>query len=73
MTASRPVLLTFDVFGTILDWRLGTLQAVARAGGALPEVRFDEVVDAQGRLERAGEAGLVVPDLAALADLVERV
>jgi len=53
MTAPRPVLLTFDVFGTILDWRLGTLQAVARAGGALPEVRFDEVVDAQGRLERA--------------------
>lgn len=53
MPAPRPVLLTFDVFGTILDWRRGTLQAVARAGGALPEARFDEVVDAQGRLERA--------------------
>lgn len=53
MPAPRPALLTFDVFGTILDWRRGTLQAVARAGGALPEARFDEVVDAQGRLERA--------------------
>jgi 2-haloalkanoic acid dehalogenase type II len=53
MAAPRPVLLTFDVFGTVLDWRSGTLQAIAGAGGALPEERFDEVVDAQGRLERA--------------------
>jgi 2-haloalkanoic acid dehalogenase type II len=53
MPPPRPVLLTFDVFGTILDWRRGTLEAVALAGGALPEGRFDEVVDAQGRLEQA--------------------
>jgi 2-haloalkanoic acid dehalogenase type II len=53
MTMARPVLLTFDVFGTLLDWRRGTLEAVARAGGVLPEARFDEVVDAQGRLEQA--------------------
>jgi putative hydrolase of the HAD superfamily len=53
MSPPRPVLLTFDVFGTVLDWRRGTLEAVARAGGAFPESRFDEVVDAQGRLEQA--------------------
>lgn len=52
MTAPRPVLLTFDVFGTIVDWRRGTLEAVARAGGALQASRFDEVVDAQGRIEQ---------------------
>jgi 2-haloalkanoic acid dehalogenase type II len=52
MNAPRPVLLTFDVFGTILDWRRGTLEAVARAGGALHASRFDEVVDAQGRIEQ---------------------
>lgn len=51
--ATRPVLLTFDVFGTILDWRRGTIAAVARAGGVLPEARFDAVVDAQGRIEQA--------------------
>lgn len=53
MAPPRPVLLTFDVFGTVLDWRRGTLEAIARAGGSLPESRFDEVVDAQGRLEQA--------------------
>lgn len=52
MGPPRPRLLTFDVFGTILDWRRGTLDAVRRAGGVLPEGRFDEVVDAQGRIEQ---------------------
>jgi len=53
MAAPRPALLTFDVCGTLVDWKSGTLQAIARAGGMLPEARFDEVVDAQGRLEQA--------------------
>jgi 2-haloalkanoic acid dehalogenase type II len=52
MPPPRPHLLTFDVFGTILDWRRGTLEAVASAGGALDEPGFDAVVDAQGRLEQ---------------------
>jgi putative hydrolase of the HAD superfamily len=52
MTDARPTLLTFDVFGTILDWRRGTLEAVARGGGALDASRFDDVVDAQGRIEQ---------------------
>lgn len=53
MSPPRPLLLTFDVFGTILDWRRGTIEAVARAAGTLDEARFDDVVDAQGRLEAA--------------------
>lgn len=52
MTLPRPSLLTFDVFGTILDWRKGTIEAVAREGGALDASRFDDVVDAQGRIEQ---------------------
>ena len=51
--AAPPALLTFDVFGTIVDWRTGTLDAVRRGGGELGEERFDDVVDLQGRLEQA--------------------
>lgn len=53
MPARRPELVTFDVFGTIVDWRRGTVDAVSRAGGVLPERRFDELIDVQGRLEQA--------------------
>jgi 2-haloalkanoic acid dehalogenase type II len=50
---ARPTLITFDVFGTILDWFRGTCVAVAAAGGTLGEEGFEEVVDVQGRLEKA--------------------
>lgn len=77
MLAPRPTLLTFDVFGTILDWRRGTLQALAGAGVALPEERFDEIVDAQGRLEQATPGkpyrDVVAESLAAVAGLAPSV
>lgn len=47
----RPSLLTFDIFGTVLDWRRGMRESVARAGGAWDEDTFDRVVDFQGRAE----------------------
>jgi putative hydrolase of the HAD superfamily len=47
----RPSLLTFDIFGTVLDWRRGMREAVAREGGALDDDAFDRVIDAQGRSE----------------------
>lgn len=47
----RPTLLTFDVFGTVLDWRQGTEAACRAAGRPLGPGGFDAVVDAQGRLE----------------------
>ncbi len=53
MAPTAPTLLTFDVFGTVLDWRRGTIEAVRRRGGELSLERFDEVVDLQGRLEQA--------------------
>ena len=37
----KPSLLTFDVFGTVLDWRTG-----------IGERDFDRIVDAQGELEQ---------------------
>jgi len=37
----KPTLLTFDIFGTVLDWRKG-----------LGERDFDRIVDVQGELER---------------------
>lgn len=48
---ATPSLLTFDIFGTVLDWRRGMRDAVERAGGAWDEGTFDRVVDAQGRAE----------------------
>ena len=42
-------LLTFDVFGTILDWRRGLREAL---GGRMPEYSFDRIIDRQGALEQ---------------------
>jgi 2-haloalkanoic acid dehalogenase type II len=48
-----PSLLTFDIFGTVLDWRRGLGASLARSSIALTAPDFDRIVDAQGRLERA--------------------
>ncbi|HWE22294.1 MAG TPA: HAD-IA family hydrolase, partial [Myxococcales bacterium] len=37
----KPALLTFDIFGTVLDWRKG-----------IGEADFDRIVDVQGELEQ---------------------
>jgi 2-haloalkanoic acid dehalogenase type II len=42
-------LMTFDVFGTVLDWRRGLREAL---GGTLADGDFDRIVDRQGELER---------------------
>jgi 2-haloacid dehalogenase len=47
-----PRLLTFDVFGTVLDWRRGLSDALAARGRALGAGEFDRVVDLQGELEQ---------------------
>jgi len=44
-------LLTFDFFGTVLDWRRGLLDAL---GGRIPDEAFDRIVDRQGELEQEG-------------------
>src|SRR4051812_7891931 len=42
-------LVTFDIFGTVLDWRRGLRQAL---DGRLSDEEFDRIVDRQGALER---------------------
>lgn len=49
-----PSLLTFDIFGTVLDWRSGMRRAVEKAGGAWDDRTFDRIIDAQGRDEARG-------------------
>jgi 2-haloalkanoic acid dehalogenase type II len=49
--AAKPVLLTFDMFGTVLDWRTGMAASLERRGLQLGD-GFDAVVDVQGALEQ---------------------
>jgi len=46
-----PGLLTFDVFGTVLDWRRGLQQSLRRHGAGLAPADFDRVIDIQADLE----------------------
>lgn len=48
---NSPSLITFDIFGTVLDWRSGLEQACAAAGRPLGPGEFDRIVDLQGELE----------------------
>lgn len=47
-----PILITFDIFGTVLDWRTGLERACAAAGRPLRPGEFDRLVDRQGELEQ---------------------
>src|SRR3954454_15117232 len=49
--AVPPRLFTFDVFGTIVDWRSGLRKAL----GARPlsDAEFDRLIDVQGEIEQA--------------------
>jgi 2-haloalkanoic acid dehalogenase type II len=49
MALTKPRLFTFDIFGTVLDWRTGLDQSLGRA---LTSAEFDAVVDRQAELER---------------------
>jgi len=51
---TKPNLLTYDIFGTVVDWRRGLSDAVARLGRPLVEGEFDAIVDRQGALEQEG-------------------
>jgi 2-haloalkanoic acid dehalogenase type II len=48
-----PTLLTFDIFGTVVDWRAGLRADLAPHGLELGEEDFDRFVDAQG-VDEAG-------------------
>ena len=48
---AAPKLLTFDVFGTVLDWRRGLVEAVRAMGVSMDDTRFQAVIDFQAREE----------------------
>jgi hypothetical protein len=49
----KPRLFSFDIFGTVVDWRRGLEADLTRLGRALAPGDFDRIVDAQGRDEQA--------------------
>src|SRR5439155_11363976 len=51
-TSMTPTVLTFDIFGTVLDWQAGLARDLAVRGVELTPPRFDAVLAAQERLER---------------------
>jgi 2-haloacid dehalogenase len=51
--SGAPKLFTFDVFGTVVDWRRGLTEALARVGHALGAEEFDAIIDTQARDEQA--------------------
>lgn len=42
-----PAMFTFDIFGTVVDWRRGLRAALAGRGLDLSDEQFDRVIDAQ--------------------------
>ncbi len=48
-----PVLVTFDVFGTLVDWQAGLRADLARLGISLDSRLFDELLADQERAEKA--------------------
>ncbi len=57
MSLPAPSLISFDIFGTVVDWRRGLTDALAAVDVSLPwdpdhAAGFDAVIDAQGRIEQ---------------------
>ncbi|HEX4924486.1 MAG TPA: HAD family hydrolase [Bdellovibrionales bacterium] len=50
----KPKVLTFDIFGTVLNWREGLRRELASYGIELTPELFDEIVDIQGADEKLG-------------------
>jgi 2-haloacid dehalogenase len=50
--SQTPELITFDIFGTVLDWKTGLETACQAAGRPIAAGEFDRIVDAQGELEQ---------------------
>jgi 2-haloalkanoic acid dehalogenase type II len=50
-STTAPLLFTFDIFGTVVDWRAGVERDCAAAGRPLAAGDFDRIVDVQARIE----------------------
>ena len=58
VTLDAPELFTFDIFGTVIDWKTGLTEACRAHGRPLLDGEFDRVIDVQGLLEQAGQFDL---------------
>ncbi len=47
-----PALLTFDIFGTVLDWTRGLREVLAAAGRSATDDDIDRIIDWQGAREQ---------------------
>jgi 2-haloacid dehalogenase len=68
---SRKTVLTFDCYGTLIDWEAGILaavQPVLRAHGR--ELADEHILESYARLESAAEAGPYRPYRQILADVM---
>ena len=65
-----PVLTTFDIFGTVLDWRAGLEQCCRFAGRPILEGEFDRIVDAQASLEQGSYADYASITCRSLIDVI---
>ena len=50
----KPRLFSFDIFGTVVDWRRGLETDLQRIGFTLGQHGFDRIVDVQGADQQAG-------------------
>lgn len=48
---SKPALMTFDIFGTVVDWRRGLTEATAAHGVEIGDREFQAVIDYQASAE----------------------
>jgi 2-haloalkanoic acid dehalogenase type II len=49
---STPALFTFDIFGTVIDWRTGLTKSARDAGVEMSERAFEDVIAYQAKVER---------------------
>jgi 2-haloacid dehalogenase len=72
-TVPSPQLLSFDVFGTLVDWYEGLRRDLVRLGVPWRAELFDRIIDYQAQLERAEPSrsyrSVVAESLTAMAGL----
>ena len=64
-------LVTFDIFGTVVDWRGGLARDCAAAGRPLAPEDFDRIVDRQAQLERGPYASYAEIVCRSLTDVID--
>ena len=62
--------MTFDIFGTVLDWETGLAEACRAAGRPLRAGEFDRIIDVQGRLEQGDFLDYVTVTQRSLVDVL---